>query len=561
MLLELLVENYAVVDHIRVRFYSGLNLLTGETGSGKSIVVDAFGLLLGGRASAEMIRSGEQRARVAGIFDVRGRLDVGALLEPAGFSIEDGELLIEREILAGGKSRAFLSSRPVAVSLLRELAPLLGDIHGQHDQQLLFSPDAQREMLDQFAGSEELLGRVAEIYRNWRAAGADLEQIENTEREKLRLLDLWEFQRKEIESADPKAEEDEALDAERRALQNLGRLEESAGTAYNALYDSPESALSQVRLAAKKLEELCRIDPSVAPLGEQLQSAEVALKETSYGLRDYLSGLEANPGRLEEIENRLALLDRLKRKYGRSMEEVLGFLGEVRAQIEAVEHAGERMDELRKERERLAREYEQASAELDALRTRAARRLEKGVVTELASLAMERTVFRIELSSGPWSETGAARVEFLVSPNVGEEPKPLDKVASGGEISRIALALKTCLAAPKRSQEMSPRTLVFDEVDAGIGGGAAEGVGRRLKKLAAANQVLCVTHLPQIASFADRHYRVEKRESKGRTVAIVEELDRPGRTREIGRMLSGQELTPEALKHAERLIRMSNGSS
>ena len=560
MLVELLVENYAVVDRIRVRFHPGLNLLTGETGSGKSIVVDAFGLLLGGRASAEMIRSGEARARVAGIFDVRDRADVRALLEPAGIAIEDSELLIEREILAGGKSRAFLGSRPVAVSLLRELAPLLGDIHGQHDQQLLFSSDAQRAMLDAFAGSDERLARVAEIYQLWKAAGAALEQIEHTEQEKLRLLDLWEFQRKEIDGAAPRAGEDEALEAERRVLQNLGRLQENAETAYAALYDSPESALAQVRLAAKRLDDLCRIDPTLASLGEQLQAAEVALKEVSYGLRDYLSGLEANPGRLEEIENRLALLDKLKRKYGRSIEEVIAFLAEVRAQIEQVEHAGERMEELRKERARLAHDYEQAAGELSALRTRAARKLEKGVEAELASLAMERTTFRIEIGAAPWSPAGADRVEFLVSPNLGEEPKPLEKVASGGEISRIALALKTCLAAPARKSgdATPPRTLVFDEVDAGIGGSAAEGVGRRLKKLAAANQVLCVTHLAQIASFADHHYCVEKRESQGRTVAGIEELDRPGRTREVGRMLSGQELTPEALKHAERLIKSAN---
>jgi DNA repair protein RecN (Recombination protein N) len=549
MLVELLVENYAVVDRIRVRFHPGLNLLTGETGSGKSIVVDAFGLLLGGRASAEMVRAGESRARVAGIFDVRDRPDVRALLDPAGFAIEDSELLIEREILAGGKSRAFLGSRPVAVSLLRDLAPLLGDIHGQHDQQLLFSPDAQRDMLDTFAGASGPLARVAQIHRCWREAGAALESLEHTEQEKLRLLDLWEFQRNEIEGAAPQAAEDESLAAERRILQNLGRLQENAETAYAALYDSPESALAQVRLAAKRLDDLCRIDPSLAGLREQLQSADVALKEASYGLRDYLSGLEANPGRLEEIENRLALLDKLKRKYGSTMAEVLAFLVEVRAQIEQVENAGERLEQLRKERARLAQEYEQAAAELTALRARAARKLEKEVVAELAQLAMERTAFRIEIAAAPWSPAGADRVDFLVSPNLGEEPKALEKVASGGEISRIALALKTCI------QGAAARTLVFDEVDAGIGGSAAEGVGRRLKKLAAQNQVLCVTHLAQIASFADHHYCVEKRESKGRTVAAIEELDRPSRTREVARMLSGHELTPEALKHADRLIK------
>lgn len=255
MLLELVVENYAVVDRIRVRFHPGLNLLTGETGSGKSIVVDALGLLFGGRASAEMVRSGEARARVAGIFDVRDHPRVRALLEPAGFQAEDGELLIEREILAGGKSRAFLGSRPVAAGLLRELAPWLGDIHGQHDQQSLFVPDAQREMLDSFAGNAEALCRAAAVYREWRAAGAELEELERSEQEKLRLLDLWNFQRKEIESAAPEPGEDAALDAERRVLQNLGRIQENAGTAYASLYDSPESATVQVRTAFKRLEE------------------------------------------------------------------------------------------------------------------------------------------------------------------------------------------------------------------------------------------------------------------------------------------------------------------
>jgi DNA repair protein RecN (Recombination protein N) len=555
MLLELVVENYAVVERLRVHFHTGLNLLTGETGSGKSIVVDALGLLLGGRASAETVRTGESRARVAGIFDVREAMPVRRLLEPAGLELEDGELLIEREILASGKSRAFVGSRPVAASLLRELAPLLADIHGQHDQQLLFAADAQREMLDSFAATEDLLDRTAAVYDAWRAAAAELEELERSEQEKLRLLDLWSFQRKEIESAGLEAEEDATLENERRVLQNIQRLEEAAATAYTAVYDSPQSALTLTRAAAKRLEELCRIDSSLGGLREYIQAADLSLQEVSLGLRDYLSRLEANPGRLEEVETRLAAIDRLKRKYGQSIPEVLAFLEEVRRQIASVEHAGERMEQLRTLQKNLKAEFAKVAGELTGKRRAAARKLEKRVEAELAQLAMERTVFRVEIAPANWSESGADRVEFLVSPNLGEAPRPLEKVASGGEISRLALALKTCLAAPKTGVF---RTLVFDEVDAGVGGSSAEGIGRRLKKLAAANQVLCVTHLPQIASFADHHYRVEKQESKGRTVATVEELDPAARTREIGRMLSGQKLTPEALKHAEQLIRMSS---
>jgi DNA repair protein RecN (Recombination protein N) len=554
MLLELVVENYAVVERLRVHFHSGLNLLTGETGSGKSIVVDALGLLLGGRTSADMIRTGEPRARIGGIFDVRDHTGIRRLVESAGLEIEDGELLIEREILVGGKSRAFVGSRPVAASLLRELAPYLADIHGQHDQQLLFSNDAQREMLDAFGGTGELLDHVASVYGRWRGAAAELEELERSEQEKLRLLDLWQFQRKEIDSAALEAGEDAALENEKRVLQNVQRLEEAAGTAYAAVYDRPESALTLTRTATKRLEELCRIDSSLEGLREHIKAADLSLQEVAYGLRDYLSGLEANPGRLEEVETRLAAIDRLKRKYGQSIREILTFLEEVRQQIASVESAGERMEQLRKEQKRLSAEFEKLAGELTEHRAAAARKLEKRVEAELAQLAMERTVFRVEITPTGWSDQGADHVAFLVSPNVGEEPRPLEKVASGGEISRIALALKTCLAAPKSG---IVRTLVFDEVDAGVGGSAAEGVGRRLKRLAAANQVLCVTHLPQIASFADHHYRVEKQESRGRTVAVIEELDAPARTREIGRMLSGQTLTPEALKHAEQLIKMS----
>jgi DNA repair protein RecN (Recombination protein N) len=545
-----------VVERLRVHFHAGLNLLTGETGSGKSIVVDALGLLLGGRASAEMIRTGEARARVAGIFEVRDQAAVRKLLEPVGLEVEDGELLIEREILASGKSRAFVGSRPVAVALLKDLAPFLGDIHGQHDQQLLFSTDAQRDMLDTFAENRGLLESAARLYREWRAAAAELEELERHEQEKLRLLDLWSFQRQEIESAQLEPDEDTRLENERRVLQNVQKLQESAGTAYDAVYESPQSAVALAHIASKRVEELCRIDATLDGLREHLKSAELSLQEAAYALRDYLSGLEANPARLEEVETRLEAIARLKRKYGHSIAEILAFLEEVRGQIAGVESAGERMEALRQERKRLAMEFEKLAGALTEARTLAARRLEKRVEAELAQLAMERTVFRVVTSQAAWSPAGADRVEFLVSPNLGEEPRALEKVASGGEISRIALALKTCLPGPKTSVV---RTLVFDEVDAGVGGSAAEGVGRRLKKLAAANQVLCVTHLPQIASFADHHYRVEKRESGGRTVAVVEELDASARTREVGRMLSGQTLTPEALKNAEQLIKLSVG--
>jgi DNA repair protein RecN (Recombination protein N) len=548
MLLELAVENYAVVDRLRVRFHAGLNLLTGETGSGKSIIVDALGLLLGGRSSTDMIRTGEPRARIAGIFDASAP-GISAVLQPAGFEPEDGELLIEREILSSGKSRVYIGNRPATVALLRDLAPHLGDIHGQHDQQLLFSPDAQLDMLDTFAGAKESQAAVREAFRKWRAAESELLDLESSEQEKLRLLDLWQFQRNEIENELPVLGEDVALEEERRVQQNMSKILENASAALDALYESEGSASETLRAAMRRLD-----DPSMREIRETLESARVAVQEASHALRSYLAKLEADPQRLEEIETRLAALSKLKRKYGGTIDEILGFLEEVRAQITAVENAGDRMEQLRKARHALAADYESIANKMTTCRRQAGKELGRRVEKELAALAMERTVFQIHIESAVWSETGVDRILFLVSPNRGEEPRPLEKIASGGEISRIALALKTCLV---NNSDGPTRTLVFDEVDTGIGGSAAEGVARRLKQISTANQVLCVTHLAQIASFADHHYRVEKTDENGRTVARIDELDLEARTREVGRMLSGHKLTPEALKNAEQMIKTS----
>src|SRR5690349_21186921 len=300
MLVELTVENYAVVDRLRVRFHAGLNLLTGETGSGKSIVVDALGLLLGGRASADTVRSETERARVSGIFEAPKDPACRKLLDDAGVAVEDGELLIEREVLAGGKSRAFLGSRPVTLALLRDIAPYLGDIHGQHEQQQLFSADAQLRLLDEFAGVEDLRDQVGAMFREWRRIRSEIEDLEKSEQEKLRLADLWSFQKKEIEAAGLRAGEDAELENQRLVLKNVARLEESANGAYAALYDAPESAAAQVRIALKKAEELAKIDASVAPVLEVLKTAAIGINEASDTLRDYLDRLEADPERLDQ---------------------------------------------------------------------------------------------------------------------------------------------------------------------------------------------------------------------------------------------------------------------
>src|SRR5688572_10417044 len=376
MLVELVVENYAVIERVRVRFHRGLNLLTGETGSGKSIVVGALGLLLGGRADSTVVRTGSDRARVTGIFDAPSTPAFRDLLERNGIECEDGELLIEREILAGGKSRAFLGSRPVTAALLREIAPHLGDIHGQHDQQELFSPSGQLSMLDGYAATGDALDRIADTFTQWRACATQLEDLDRGEQETLRLADLWSFQRREIEETALKPGEDDELEQERRVLLNVTRLQEQAGAAYDALYESPNAALGQIRQARRRLDELSRIDASLESAAASLQPAEFAVEEAAHTLRSYLGKLEADPRRLEEVESRLAALDKLKRKYGAEIPEVLAYLADVTQKLTAIESAGDRREQLARRRQQLAQQFEKLAAELSEARRDAAQRLQ-----------------------------------------------------------------------------------------------------------------------------------------------------------------------------------------
>ncbi|MBV9085416.1 MAG: DNA repair protein RecN [Acidobacteriaceae bacterium] len=559
MLLELIVENYAVVEQARIRFQEGLNILTGETGSGKSLVVDSLGLLLGARASAEMIRTGESRARIAGIFSIHRTAEVRAMLNEAGVDFaSDEELIIEREIAANGKSRAFVSNRPATTAYLRQLAPALGDIHGQNEQQRLFSTQAQRELLDEYARSEGQLTQVAEAFAEWRELQQRLAELTQNEQEKLRLLDLWTFQRNEIDGVKPAPGEDAILEQEKKVLQNVTRLQENASAAFDLLYEGQDSATTQLRQAMKRLDDLTRIDQSLSDTAASLKQAVVVIDEAAFAVRDYLGRLEGDPSRLEDVESRLAALDRLKRKYGGTIDEVLAFREDVARKADEVENAAEHRIALEKQIESARERYVKLASELTDMRTEAATKLSKQVESELKSLAMAGTRFQIDVRSGPPTAAGVDEIAFVVAPNRGEELRSLERIASGGELSRIALALKT--AAGTGNQQGTMHTLVFDEIDAGIGGAAAAAVGRRLKTLSRTNQVICVTHLAQIAGFADHHYAVSKREKKGRVTTQVEELKRDERAREIGRMLSGEHVTAEALRHAEQLIQAGRGS-
>lgn len=558
MLLELNAENYAVVEKLRVRFHRGLNLLTGETGSGKSIIVDALSLLLGARASSDVIRADNRRARVAGVFEVDHGSTGNGSLSQAGIEPENGELIVEREILANGKSRAYVNGRVVTLGVLRELAAALADIHGQHEQQRLFSARAQLDMLDAFAETAPQLAEVAEIYREWRAAADRLRELRNNEQERLRLLDLYRFQHREIAEAKLDASEWQALERERDVLSNIERVLESAARAYDALYDAEDSATAQLAAAQRDVEELSRFDTDAAAWRSPLESARASVDDVALDLRSYRDRLEPDPRRLAEIEDRLALIERLCRKYGPTLTEVIAYGQEVERRLADLESSDEQIERIEAAQAESATRYAARAATLSKKRQQASKRLSKLVEKELASLAMEKAVFQVDFGppdAASWSPSGIDKVRFLISTNRGHPPRPLADVASGGELSRIALALKTCLlpALPVEGNA-TPRTLVFDEIDSGIGGRVAEFVGRRLHDLARSHQVLCVTHLPQVAGFADAHYHVQKREGKTAAFATLSELSEPERVAELARMLSGENVTASAVEHAQEML-------
>lgn len=568
MLRELHIQNYAVIEELEIEFHPGLNLLSGETGSGKSILVDALDLALGDRASAEVIRTGADRASVTAIFSADGgaklRYPWTEWFQDNGLEGgEEPEVVLRREIHSSGRSRLLVNDQAVTATAVRALARRLVEVHGQGEHVALFSREAQLDLLDDFAGLEAATGEVGGLFKRRREIERELEALSQSEQERLRAIDLVAFQAQEIERARLEAGEDARLEEEKRRLRNLERIRAAASSAFAELYEDEGSACSRLARAERALAELAPFDSSFEPYAEPLACAGATLKDLALALRDYLGSLEANPRRLEEIEDRLALIDRLKRKYRKSLDDVAAYGCQVRGQLQALEHADERRGELARQVEVAAAEYHRAAQSLSSARRAAARKLEKLVREELADLSMEKTRFEVSFAERPGGATGVDEIALMISPNPGEEPRPLEKIASGGELSRVMLALKTAAGARRprgtNGQPASARragTFVFDEVDAGIGGRVAEAVGKRLKRLALEAQVLCVTHLPQIACFADHHYYVEKFERGGRTTTKITYLEsQQARAGELARMLSGSRITDAVLKHAADMLK------
>ena len=553
MLQFLNISNIALIDELQVEFEPGLNLLTGETGSGKSIIVDALGVLIGGRFTSDLLKSGAERGSIEGLFVVGPNSNLERLLENAGVDAASSEeLIIRRELSATGRNKIFINNQLATHSLLRELREFLVDIHGQGDQQTLFNPHTHLELLDSFAIGNGLRDEVAEAHRLWTAVRRELDVLRKDDSERFQLVDTLKFQIEELERAQLVLGEDERLEEERRRLANVEKLTELSQASYARIYEDDDAALARLRLAIKDVTELAEYEAGFREYLEGLESARAVLEDLSFSLRDFADKLEFSPGRLAEVEDRLAELSRLKRKYGGSIQAALEHLARSEDRLRQIETSDEREQELSAQVETARGNYFERAGKLHRERVRAAKRFEKTVEKCIAELAMDHARFQVQISdiSGSSGPKGVDHVEFHFSANAGEDLKPLARVASGGEASRLMLVLKTVANATE-----FPRTIVFDEIDSGIGGRVSEAVGVKLRKLSETNQVLCVTHQPQIARFADSHLAVQKAVVDGRTRVDIAKLNRAGRIEELARMLTGAEITDTARRHARELLK------
>lgn len=566
MLKELNIRNFAIIDQLRVEFSPGLNVFTGETGAGKSIVVDALGLALGDRASSELIRTGCEEAVVEAAFELNGRGTgiVKALLSEQGIEFDSGEDLIVRRVLAAsGKNKVYINGSLANLASLAELGGRLADIHGQHEHQSLLSLDHQLDMLDAFGRLEELRETLASEFRRLMDVRKALAELESGERDRAQREDMLRFQTNEIEAAMLKPGEDAELANEQKVMASSEKLAAYSAMVEEVLHSSDDSVLAGLKKAITGLKDISAIDSRLAGVVELCESGRAQIEEAAREVGSYRDRIEFDPQRLEQINDRLDLIQKLKKKYGGTAGEILEFGARAAAELERMEKSSEEIEHRKSEIQAIKFGLTDLAAELSKKREAAARELEKKVESELGHLGMKKTVFSVTVAQEPGGDTlsglklgpaGADRVEFLISPNPGEEPKPLSKIASGGELSRIMLALKTILA----EGDAIP-TLVFDEVDAGIGGAVAEEVGRKLRRIAAKRQVFCVTHLPQIASMATRHYGVAKSVKNERTSTEVKLLEQQDRVEEIARMLGGKSITDATIKHAEEMIERGGG--
>ncbi|MCD7888071.1 MAG: DNA repair protein RecN [Clostridiales bacterium] len=556
MLSVLHIENIAVIESAEIQFDRGFNALTGETGAGKSIVVDAIGAVLGGRTSRDLIRTGAKSALVSATFTELPNLDWFA--ENGVGPDEEGNLLLQRELRLDGKNLCRLNGRPVPLAQLRELGRQLLNIHGQHDGQQLLDPECHLSYLDSYGETSPLLAEFQQAYHQVAALKKQISALQMDEAEKARRIDSLTYQIDELERANLKPGEDKELTERRNLLRNAGKLMDAIDTAYYALYggDDRDGAISLVETAEEALRAGGRYSQELADLGESLSELRYSLTDAADRVQEKKEGLDISPRELDELESRLDLIYRLRKKYGATVEEMLAYLERSKQELETIQYSSDRIEHLTRQLVGALREAAARGKKLTAARKECARSLEQRIQKELADLDMPKVRFQVQFSPKEGSfhmdETGMDQVQFLMSANVGEDLKPIHKIASGGELSRIMLALKNVLA-----ENESITTLVFDEVDTGVSGRAASKVARKMADVARHKQVLAVTHLPQIAAMADVHFSVEKGERNGRTYTDVERLTPQRRREELARLTGGSVVTPALLKSAGELLEQS----
>ena len=548
MLKTLYIENIAVIEKTSIDFSRGLNVLTGETGAGKSIIIDAINAIMGQRTSKDIIRTGESAAFVSAQLE---EINASALakLEELGFEPEDDVLILQRSLTLSGKNSCKINGRPATVSMLRELSPYLINIHGQHESYELFSADSHLGYIDSYGGCSDLIDEYREQYRAYKVLNTKLNEANSDESERLREIDLLQFQSAELLDADIQAGEEEQLEAERRALMNFEKISSLLGKAKQLLLGDEGGGAEAVDRAANAMQHAASLDPDYEELSESLNDVYYNLRDCAESISDAIDDLEGDPRRLEEIEERLDLINRLTRKYDCSSDELPALAQRMQARLEELLNYDRNRDELIAACDEARREALALAERLSEKRKAAAETFAANVKNEMRFLNMPNVELIPQFRKIELSNDGVDAVELLISANPGETPRPVAKIASGGELSRMMLAIKTVLAA---SDDVD--TLIFDEVDTGISGSAAEKVGLKLKEVSNESQVLCVTHQAQIAALADHHYLIDKKVEGGRTFTIVTPLDREARVRELARIIGGVNITQAALTHAESML-------
>jgi DNA repair protein RecN (Recombination protein N) len=555
MLVQLIITDFAIISHLEIQFKAGLNVLSGETGAGKSIIINAVNLILGGRASGDLIRTGADEARVEALFALPESASVKGLLEELGLPAE-GELLIKRHISREGRNRILINGSMATLQMLSRIGVALMSISGQHEHQVLLKPDNHLFLLDDFGSLSGERLRLSALFERYQTLKGDRRNLEREIREREEKQDLARFQREEIEKSDLKPGEDELLEAEKKRLLHAEQLREIVRETYGTLYEEEGSLLSKLSSCIRRLERGSEMDDGLKPITEVLGSVKIEIEEAALELREKKKRIAADPHRLEQLEGRLQLVRRLKQKYGPTIEEILQFKDRLSHLMTDLEDKREALKKLHENIGNVEKELLDKAALLSCNRKQVAEKFQEALKSELALLDMAGTRFEIRFyedggRGGIQSvrEDGMDRVEFMMSPNVGEDLKPLSRIASGGELSRIMLALKTILA-----RTSSVETIVFDEVDSGIGGSTAAVVGEKLHSLARFHQIVCITHLPQIACKGSTHFVVRKKIAEGRTGTVIAELDRRERVEEIARLLGGKTVSRKAMAHAEEML-------